>query len=438
MANTFVGTGAGTDITTGDGNIALGGVQLPSSTGSNQLNIGNVIFGIGLTGSLSAPAGNIGIGTIAPSNTFHVKATANPVRFEGLQPSAVATENVVVTDATGVLKTVARSTFDADLKLIDGNHISADAGVGGLGTSTTGSNQIAIGNSALGGTTTSDNIAIGNSAAINAKLDFSNIIIGNSTANKATMGYENIIMGTVAATNATAGNYNVMLGSNTGAVNGGDYNIYIGDAAGYQTSGSDNTFLGASAGRNLTSGSKNIALGKDAALASPTADNQLSIGNTIYGTNLGSATNMVGIGVNNPTNTFHVKSTANPIRLEGLQTGVSTDKMVVADASGVLKTIAMPNANVSNIVKTTSAYTALDTDYTILVDGTAGAVTLTLPAASAANVGRILIIRKTDETGSILTFSEAIKISETTTVTTLNVNSTMRIQSYGSAWYKID
>jgi hypothetical protein len=164
--------------------------------------------------------------------------------------------------------------------------------------------------------------------------------MGNSSANNATIGYENIIMGTIAATNATAGNYNVMLGPNTGAVNAGNYNIYIGDAAGYQTTGNNNTFLGASAGRNLTLGSKNIALGKDAALASPTADNQLSIGNTIYGTNLGSAANMIGIGVNNPTNTFHIRATANPIRLEGLQaSAVATENIVVTDATGVLKTI---------------------------------------------------------------------------------------------------
>lgn len=46
---------AGSGITTGQSNILIGyGVQAASSTASNQLNIGNWIYGSG---------GNIGIGT---------------------------------------------------------------------------------------------------------------------------------------------------------------------------------------------------------------------------------------------------------------------------------------------------------------------------------------------------------------------------------------
>ncbi|SDF25024.1 hypothetical protein [Epilithonimonas hungarica] len=48
--------------------------------------------------------GRVGIGTNAPSNALHINAT-NPVRLEGLQAGA-ATDNVVVADVTGVLKTV--------------------------------------------------------------------------------------------------------------------------------------------------------------------------------------------------------------------------------------------------------------------------------------------------------------------------------------------
>ena len=111
-SNTFFGTGSGGNLTTGDLNIAIGrSTNLSSATGSNQLNLGNVIFGTGLTGTVVAPAGFIGIDISAPTNTLHVKATANPVRFEGLLPSAVATENVVVTDATGVLKTVTSASL---------------------------------------------------------------------------------------------------------------------------------------------------------------------------------------------------------------------------------------------------------------------------------------------------------------------------------------
>lgn len=124
---------------------------------------------------------------------------------------------------------------------------------------------------------------------------------------------------------------------------------------------------------------------------------------------------------------------AKTLAIAGLQTGAATDKIVVADADGVLKTIAAVN-----IIKITSAYTALNTDVTILANTTSGGFILTIPAAAPANKGRVLIVRKTDETSNVLTFSSPIKISETTSITTLNINATMRIQSDGADWYKID
>ncbi|MFW0718347.1 hypothetical protein [Pedobacter sp. N23S346] len=112
----------------------------------------------------------------------------------------------------------------------------------------------------------------------------------------------------------------------------------------------------------------------------------------------------------------------------------ANDRVVVADANGVLKTV---SGSMNNIIKITADYTALANDYTILANGTNGGFTLTLPAANASK-GRIIVIRKTDETSNVLTFSQSIKISETTSFTTLNVHSTIRIQSDGTDWYKID
>lgn len=73
--NTAVGVQAGNNITTGGGNITIGaGTAVASPTASNQLNIANNIFGTGLTGSATAPAGNIGIGTASPQSKLHVSA----------------------------------------------------------------------------------------------------------------------------------------------------------------------------------------------------------------------------------------------------------------------------------------------------------------------------------------------------------------------------
>lgn len=91
----------------------------------------------------------------------------------------------------------------------------------------------------------------------------------------------------------------------------------------------------------------------------------------------------------------------------------------------------------ATIVKKEANYTVLPSDNTILANASSNAFTLTLPDATTST-GRVLIIRKTDETANVLTFSPAIKISETTSFTTLNFNTTIRIQSDGTNWYKID
>lgn len=69
--NIGIGTTAGNALEDGTtNNIAIGSrQQLANKTGSNQLNIGGVIFGTGLTGSAIAPAGNIGIGIATPNSS---------------------------------------------------------------------------------------------------------------------------------------------------------------------------------------------------------------------------------------------------------------------------------------------------------------------------------------------------------------------------------
>jgi hypothetical protein len=125
------------------------------------------------------------------------------------------------------------------------------------------------------------------------------------------------------------------------------------------------------------------------------------------------------------------------LALVGLVAGANTDKMLVVDANGVVKSVDASARNVLGIVKKTGDYTVVDSDHTILADVSGGDFTITLPTASSST-GRVLLIRKTDETNNVLTFSQSIKYSESTSFTTLNYLSTIRIQSDGTAWYKID
>ena len=56
----------------------------------------------------------------------------------------------------------------------------------------------------------------------------------------------------------------------------------------------------------------------------------------------------VGIGTSNPTNKLHVAGALDPLRLEGLQTGLATDSLITTDGTGVLKKIAPSALGLAN------------------------------------------------------------------------------------------
>jgi hypothetical protein len=69
--NVAVGEAAGDNITTGASNIIIGyNIDAPSATASQQLSIGNLIFGTGLNGAgTTISTGNVGIGTTNMNNS---------------------------------------------------------------------------------------------------------------------------------------------------------------------------------------------------------------------------------------------------------------------------------------------------------------------------------------------------------------------------------
>ena len=72
--NILLGYQAADSLTTGANNIIIGyDVEAPSNTASNQLNIGNLIFGTGIDGTgTTLSSGKIGIGTTSPYATLSV------------------------------------------------------------------------------------------------------------------------------------------------------------------------------------------------------------------------------------------------------------------------------------------------------------------------------------------------------------------------------
>lgn len=92
--NIFLGSWAGYTLTSGDNNVFIGSWVTPniSTTGSDQLNIADKIYGKG-NGVVS-----IGIGVPDPQANFHSKGTA---RLENLPNSSTIPNNILGTDGVG-------------------------------------------------------------------------------------------------------------------------------------------------------------------------------------------------------------------------------------------------------------------------------------------------------------------------------------------------
>ncbi len=348
--------------------------------------------------------GRIAIGTAAITDTAplanNLLDVANgTVRVRDINTTTgLTTDNVVVADVNGVLKTIAKSTFATDLRVVGAsNHITQDAGVGSNGTSVgTGIANIGIGNGTLGAITTGgNNIAIGQNALTSNQTGIENVAVGNGALSASTTAY-NTAVGAQASLSNTTGDQNTAIGRAAMSANTtGSLNTALGMyALVAMAAGNGNVGVGYFAGRNLTAGNNNIFIGNGADFnVSATASNQLNIGNWIYGNN-----GQIGIGKAIPTNTLEVQSAA--ANTSGLTfTNLNNASPVTAvaaplgvDATGKVVTIA---ASTSAAIRTEVAnYTALLTDETILVDASTGSKVITLPAASAANKGKKYNVKK--------------------------------------------
>ena len=226
-----------------------------------------------------------------------------------------------------------------DLRVVeDRNHITSDAGFGGLGTSAGAGDplfgstswNIFIGDKAGNSNVTGgENTFIGANAGYNNTSGSSNINIGTNSGFNNTAGIHNYAIGANALNKNSTGNTNLGFGYYAGGANvDGSYNTSIGNFTGMaMTTGSKNLILGYRAGRtDLTSGNNNILLGNDVSM--PAGDNQLNIGGIIFGTGVNNvlgtnvSTGNIGIGVNAPTERLDVGGN---IKASGnIQTGTTT------------------------------------------------------------------------------------------------------------------
>ncbi|MCE2928518.1 MAG: hypothetical protein LW817_02680 [Candidatus Caenarcaniphilales bacterium] len=327
--NTLLGANTG-NITSGNFNILIGsGVQAPSATASNQLNIGNTIYG-------DLANRNIGIGINNTSSKLTVngaiairegsRPNANPVNMGRLYVNG-ATSNLMFLDDSGVqydITTIppAAGAIGID-DLVDGKSDSSRylligtgavnanpgsnyaTGVGidalkncgsncsnntalgykALELNSNGDNNTAMGHQALANNTSGiNNIAIGYQSMLNNTSGGGNTAAGSQSLLNNTTGGGNVAFGAEAMRSNSFGANNTAIGSNSlknfAPIGGSTANTAIGASSLLNNlSGISNTAIGVNSLNGNTSGQGNIGVGNKAGLNNLTGGNNIFIGN---------------------------------------------------------------------------------------------------------------------------------------------------------------
>ncbi|UPZ14381.1 beta strand repeat-containing protein [Flavobacterium humidisoli] len=411
---------------------------------------------------LTANNGNIKLGGTLTTPTVITTDVTNTLAIEGLQTGGI-TDNIVVSDATGILKTITPATLNANSWNIFGN-TGTDASLNFLGT-TDNVNLVFRRNNMPAGRIETDNTSFGVNALNIASTGIRNVALGTSTLPSNTSGESNTALGNFTLYSNTTGSNNTALGTYALSTNTiGDFNTATGLLAMQENaSGNHNTTVGYSALASNQTGSNNTAVGSVAGgiggfngsgntfignNANPTNSNPINnstaIGNNskvatsnslVLGGMAADAVN-VGIGIDAPTNTLHVKPLTgiNPVRVEGLQPSVSgTDNVVVADATGVLKTVTAS----SLVPATTVVNTSAGNDLSTTVNGVAGTAVPIINSNATSLTGTSLTTTVNGLASAALDLTPAIKASETLTtinpiVTTGNIIATYTNEAGGT------
>ena len=197
------------------------------------------------------------------------------------------------TDASGIAAVVDDTTPQLGGNLdLNGNDITGTGNInytGALNASgstikldgnyPTGTNNVALGNTALDSLTSgNENTAIGANALTNFTTQSGSTAVGYNAASSSTGG-NNTAIGSSALNSNVTGTNNTVVGKGAARLATSNNNVAVGhEALDSQDSGFDNTAIGQSAGSTITSGSNLTVLGHNAQPSSATATNEITLG----------------------------------------------------------------------------------------------------------------------------------------------------------------
>lgn len=425
--------------TTGGSNIAIGYQTLHS----NIAGVNNTAIGV-LAAYTNTGSGNVAVGREAlKANTSASNITA--VGAWSLFANTTGGQNVGVgaysmyANTTGIENTAVGGA--AMLTNITGNYNTA-LGSNALRLNAAGQYNTAIGRESLYNATGSYNTGVGAQSLITNTSGDSNTAVGTYSLNNNTTGSHNSALGLGALYGNTTGGYNAAMGENalnsntTGAENTaigfnslrlnvvGTYNVAVGNYAMYANTGSQNTTIGynslaaVTSGVNnvalgysvgsttLTTGSSNVLIGTSAAVTTPAAStsNFLNIGNTLFGTSVGTG------------------SVASPAGAVGVLTTAPSSSLEVNGSFA------------AKLTSTATGITLDSTHHTVVV--TATGQTITLPTA-ASITGRIYTVKLSASGSGTVATTSSQTIDGATTYSLSAQYKYVTVQSDGSNWHII-
>jgi len=237
----------------------------------------------------SALTGNVGIGTSSPSQQLEL---SNSMKLPYTTSSTVG---VVYKDTAHYLHDYLRpGTVGGNLFL---GHLAGNFTMGGANNEQ-GTYNVGIGDSTLASITTgSYNTLVQGDAILGHKMT-----TANSNTTIGDYGNNDLVSGN----NCIAAGRAALIYNKTGS-----RNIGIGNYSIFGVRGSDNIGIGHQVGSDMTEGNHNMYIGIGIKLLDITKNDQLNIGNVIFGTEIdGSGSNIssgkIGIGVIEPQKKLHV------------------------------------------------------------------------------------------------------------------------------------
>jgi hypothetical protein len=357
--NYFTNSGASTYLSTGT-NLGIGTTS-PGST----LSVG----GNSYTSGFINTSGRTG-GYQIDGRLFAFGSTTSQVTVLGIGAGGTS-----VMSGAGVFTTAIG--YNA-LALLNGGNTNTAVGASALSSDVTGGGNTAVGVSALANNTNDNNSAFGLSALQGSTGGAYNNAFGvNALQNNVNGGYNNAVGGGAIQNPSSTASYNNALGYQALHGTFGNENIGIGNQAGYLNTGSKNIYLGSqpnlSGNGYISSGSNNIGIGYNTLFTSSTTDNQLNIGNFLYGvlpaatsaTTLSlPTTGALGVGTSSPFAKLSIQSnngdTATTLFAIGSSTASATTTLFSISNTGVLTSNALSTSTFATGLNITAGCYAIN------------------------------------------------------------------------------